>query len=31
MTGHPLIRSAQPGETWTWCYLDEVMAGELVA
>jgi len=30
-TGHPLIRSAQPGETWTWCYIDEVMAGELVA
>jgi uncharacterized UBP type Zn finger protein len=22
--GHPLIRSAEPGEDWTWCYLDEV-------
>ena len=24
-TGHPLIRSAQPGESWWWCYVDEVM------
>ena len=24
-TGHPLIRSAQPGEDWTWCYIDEAM------
>ena len=24
-TGHPLIRSAQPGEDWGWCYVDEVM------
>jgi hypothetical protein len=23
-SGHPLIRSAEPGEQWTWCYLDEV-------
>jgi hypothetical protein len=23
-TGHPVIRSAQPGEHWSWCYLDEV-------
>ncbi len=22
---HPLIRSLEPGETWSWCYLDEVM------
>ncbi len=21
--GHPVIRSAQPGETWRWCYVDE--------
>jgi len=21
---HPLIRSLQPGETWSWCYVDEV-------
>lgn len=26
--GHPLIRSAMPGETWTWCYLDESMVRE---
>jgi uncharacterized UBP type Zn finger protein len=24
-TGHPIIRSAQPGETWSWCYPDELM------
>jgi uncharacterized UBP type Zn finger protein len=23
-SGHPLIRSLEPGEDWTWCYLDEV-------
>jgi uncharacterized UBP type Zn finger protein len=23
-TGHPIVRSAQPGETWCWCYLDEL-------
>ncbi|MQA74197.1 MAG: hypothetical protein GEU88_07650 [Solirubrobacterales bacterium] len=22
--GHPIIRSAQPGETWCWCYEDKV-------
>ena len=22
--GHPLIRSAEPGESWAWCYEDEV-------
>jgi uncharacterized UBP type Zn finger protein len=21
---HPLIRSLEPGEDWTWCYIDEV-------
>ncbi len=21
--GHPLITSAEPGETWVWCYADE--------
>jgi len=30
-TSHPLIRSIEPGETWTWCYVDEIVAGELVA
>ena len=23
-TGHPLIRSLEPGEDWIWCYVDEV-------
>jgi uncharacterized UBP type Zn finger protein len=27
-TKHPTVRSIEPGETWTWCYVDEVM-GEL--
>lgn len=22
-TGHPVIRSFEPGEDWFWCYLDE--------
>ena len=21
---HPIARSAEPGETWSWCYVDEV-------
>ena len=24
-TSHPIIRSAEPGEDWSWCYVDEVM------
>jgi uncharacterized UBP type Zn finger protein len=23
-SGHPLIRSLEPGETWSWCFLDQV-------
>ena len=23
-SGHPIIRSAEPGEEWSWCYVDEV-------
>ena len=23
-TGHPIIRSLEPGEDWYWCYADEV-------
>ena len=23
-TGHPIIRSFQPGEDWFWCYVDEL-------
>jgi len=30
-TAHPLIRSIEPGETWTWCYVDGIAPGELVA
>ncbi len=22
-TGHPLIRSIEPGEDWSWCFVDE--------
>lgn len=22
-TGHPLIQSAEPGEHWRWCYIDD--------
>src|SRR5689334_15435324 len=21
--GHAIVTSAEPGETWTWCYVDE--------
>jgi uncharacterized UBP type Zn finger protein len=28
-TRHPLIRSIEPGERWVWCYIDEIVAGEL--
>ena len=24
-TGHPIIQSFQPGESWYWCYEDELM------
>jgi uncharacterized UBP type Zn finger protein len=30
-TEHPLIRSVERGESWVWCYVDELMAGELAA
>ena len=23
-TGHPIIRSAEPGEVWSYCYLDDI-------
>jgi uncharacterized UBP type Zn finger protein len=23
-SSHPIIRSLEPGETWSWCYIDEV-------
>jgi uncharacterized UBP type Zn finger protein len=24
-SGHPIIRSVEPGEDWSWCYLDEAL------
>ncbi len=24
-SGHPIIRSLQPGESWMWCFIDEVI------
>ena len=24
-TGHPLIRSLEPGEVWSWCFLDQAI------
>jgi hypothetical protein len=23
-SSHPIIRSAEPSEDWSWCYVDEV-------
>ena len=23
-TGHPIIRSLQPGEDWSWCFVDDI-------
>jgi len=28
---HPLIRSIEPGESWMWCYVDEMSPGEVDA
>jgi uncharacterized UBP type Zn finger protein len=28
---HPLIRSVEPGESWIWCYVDEMEPGEIEA
>jgi hypothetical protein len=25
-TKHPVMRSVEPGETWGWCFVDEVTA-----
>jgi uncharacterized UBP type Zn finger protein len=24
-SGHPIARSVEPGEDWSWCYVDEVV------
>lgn len=28
---HPVMRSIEPGETWMWCYVDEISPGEVDA
>jgi uncharacterized UBP type Zn finger protein len=30
-TKHPVMRSIERGESWVWCYVDEVFAGDLAA
>ncbi|HSV64769.1 MAG TPA: UBP-type zinc finger domain-containing protein [Mycobacteriales bacterium] len=25
-SGHPIVQSFEPGESWAWCYIDEVFA-----
>lgn len=27
-TGHPVMQSFEPGETWVWCYEDERYVGQ---
>jgi Zn-finger in ubiquitin-hydrolases and other protein len=24
-SGHPIVTSLEPGEDWSWCYVDEVL------
>src|SRR5947209_3484657 len=24
-TGHPVMRSFEPGESWMWCFVDDIM------
>ena len=24
-SGHPIVRSFEPGEEWRWCYVDEML------
>lgn len=26
-TGHPVMRSVEPGEAWRWCYVDSLLGG----
>ena len=30
-TGHPLLRSLEPGEVWAWCFADDEFFEELPA
>jgi uncharacterized UBP type Zn finger protein len=27
-TQHPVMRSAEPGEHWVWCYVDTLIVGD---
>jgi uncharacterized UBP type Zn finger protein len=29
-TKHPLMRSIEPGESWVWCYVDDLSPGEIL-
>jgi uncharacterized UBP type Zn finger protein len=29
-TQHPLMCSIEPGETWMWCYVDNISPGDLL-
>jgi uncharacterized UBP type Zn finger protein len=26
-SGHPIIRSIEPGENWKWCFVDQTVVG----
>ncbi|SNT01664.1 ubiquitin-hydrolase Zn-finger-containing protein [Geodermatophilus saharensis] len=26
-SGHPIVRSFEPGESWWWCYPDQLLVG----
>ncbi len=28
-TGHAIMRSAEPGEAWAWCYVDRIVLQDL--
>ena len=27
-TGHPIIQSLEPGETWRYCFIDDIVVGD---
>ena len=28
-SGHPVMRTIEPGENWMWCYVDNMFPGEI--
>lgn len=30
-SSHPVMRSIEPGDNWIWCFVDEMIAGEVAA